>query len=90
VGQRASREDREKMMQIISDPATRKKFKADKATRKQTLRQAGVSEGPEVDQLAETLAGMDETELAAIAKANKQMVDLGYTEKGSSILAEAV
>jgi K+/H+ antiporter YhaU regulatory subunit KhtT len=87
VSPRASKSDREKIMQIISDSTKRKDFKAD---RKKALQAAGVSADTAAKELADILAAMSDTELDAIAKLNQQMVDLGYTEQGSRVLAQAV
>lgn len=87
VSQQVDIQDREKIMQIISDPGSRKKFKDNP---KKALKDAGVAEGPNIDQLARALAEMSPEELAIIAKLNKKMVDLGLTAEGSEIIAMAV
>jgi hypothetical protein len=85
--QEVSREDREKLMKVISDPDSRRKFKAN---RKQALKDAGVTEGPAVDELAATLDEMSPEELEVIGKLNTKMVEMGLTEEGSSYLGRAV
>jgi hypothetical protein len=87
VSQQVDIKDREKIMQIISDPGSRKKFKDNS---KKALKDAGVAEGPIVDQLVETLTEMSPEELAVIAKLNKKLVDMGLTAEDSQIIAMAV
>jgi hypothetical protein len=87
VSQQVDIKDREKIMQIISDPGSRKKFKDNS---KKALKDAGVSEGPIVDQLVGTLTEMSPEELAVIAKLNKKLVDMGLTAEDSQIIAMAV
>jgi hypothetical protein len=79
--------DREKIMQIISDPGSRKKFKDDS---KKALKDAGVAEGPILDQMVRALKEMSPEELAVIAKLNKKLVDMGLTAEDSQIIAMAV
>jgi hypothetical protein len=87
VSPQASKSDREKIMQIISDSTKRKDFKANK---RKALQDAGVSSDAAATDLADILDGMTETELAAIAKLNTEMVNKGLTEPGSRVLAQAV
>jgi hypothetical protein len=87
VSQQVDIKDREKIMQIISDPGSRKKFKDNS---KKALKDAGVAEGPIVDQLVGTLTEMSPEELAVIAKLNKKLVDMGLTAEDSQIIAMAV
>ena len=79
--------DREKIMQVISDPGSRKKFKDNP---KKALKDAGVAEGPNIDQLVGALTEMSPEELAIIAKLNKKLVDMGLTAEDSQIIAMAV
>ncbi|HET6770490.1 MAG TPA: hypothetical protein VFH75_02475 [Actinomycetota bacterium] len=80
-------EDREKIMDVMSDKTLRGKFKSDP---KQTLTDAGVTDSPEVEELSATMAQMSPQELEGIAKLNKKMVEMGMTEGGSSHLGRAV
>lgn len=76
-----SREDREELMQMISDPAKRKSLRANPGSAKK---------GSDVDELVDFLASMSDEELAAIGKLNKKMVDMGLTEKDSTVVGFAV
>jgi hypothetical protein len=87
VSDPVSMKDREKIMQVIEDDNLREKFKTNP---KQTLTAAGVTDSPEVDDLSATLAAMSKQELRVIAKLNKEMVDMGLTEQGSTVLGRAV
>jgi hypothetical protein len=87
VSQQVDIKDREKIMQIISDPGSRKKFKDNS---KKALKDAGVAEGPILDQMVRALKEMSPEELAVIAKLNKKLVDMGLTAEDSQIIAMAV
>lgn len=80
-------QDREKLMKIISDPATRETFRNDP---KPAARDAGVMEGPDLERLIEVLASMSDEELHVIARVNDMMVEMGLTEEGSQYLGRAV
>ena len=77
----------EKVMGVISDPASRGKFKRDA---KGALRDAGVTAGAIPDDLVDTLDGMSEKELEVIAQLNTTMVKLGLTADGTMHLGRAV
>lgn len=87
MSQQVSREDREKLMQIISDPASRQAFRNDP---KPAAIDAGVAEGPGLDRLVDVLASMSDEELHVIARVNAMMVEMGLTEEGSMFLGRAV
>jgi hypothetical protein len=87
VSRQVDIKDREKVMKVISEADSRDKFRSDP---QKTLRDAGVREGPGLDELVKTLRGMSKEELAAVSKVNSTMVNLGLTEEGSTILGKAV
>jgi hypothetical protein len=87
VSQQVSMQDREKLMQIISDPASREAFRNNP---KPAAVDAGVMEGPALDRLVEVLASMSDEELHVIARVNAMMVEMGLTEEGSMFLGRAV
>jgi hypothetical protein len=76
-----SMKDREELMQMIADPGKRKSLRANPGSAKK---------GGDADELVDVLASMSDDELAAIAKLNKKMVDMGLTEKGSTVIGFAV
>lgn len=87
MSQQVDIKDREKIMQIISDRGSRKKFKDDS---KKALKDAGVAEGPILDKMVRALKEMSPEELAVIAKLNRKLVDMGLTAEDSQIIAMAV
>lgn len=81
MAKQVSREDREELMGIISDPGKRQALRANPQ---------GAKKGGDVDELVDILAGMSDAELDAVTKLNQKMVEKGFTEKDSMILARAV
>jgi hypothetical protein len=87
VSRQVDIKNREKIMQIISDPGSRKNFKDNS---KKALKDAGVAARPILDQLVGALTEMSLEELAVIAKLNKKLVDMGLTAENSQVIAMAV
>jgi hypothetical protein len=80
-------QDREKLMKLISDPASREAFRNDP---RPAARDVGVSGGTDLDRLIDVLASMSDEELHVVARVNSMMIEMGLTEEGSQFLGRAV
>lgn len=77
----------EKVMEMISDPGSRRMFLQDP---KAALGQRQVAVDDKVQMVIDALAELTPAELRLLASLNKTMLEAGYRYPGSKILACAV
>jgi hypothetical protein len=77
----------EKIMQLISDPGSRRYFLQDP---EKALEGKGVARSDKLQRVIDALADLSPAELRVVASLNKTMLEAGFKHPGSDIISEAV
>lgn len=79
--------EREKLMELISDPGWRRKFLEDPDA---ALNEKGVARNENLQKLIDALADLSRAELRVVASLNQTLLQAGYKEPDSIVVAKAV
>jgi hypothetical protein len=87
VGTEGDLREREKIMELISDPGSRRKFLQDPDA---ALDAKGVARNDKLQRLIDALADLSPAELRIVAGLNRTMLDAGFKHPNSDVMGDAV